>query len=171
MKSSHSLYKVSNSQSMQSRQFYLPKLHEPYPDPCLSAHHTDQAMYALTSARSYSSSQLSEDAFSSRSADRRGSPSSFYSTSSTGMQENRPLDRSLIRRASGGHAGAHLRQQTSSPALYMNDIYINQGSYEKPQTSLNARHQCDYCGKRFSRPSGLKVGSALYLFPQCLACS
>ncbi|KAJ7594565.1 hypothetical protein C8J56DRAFT_776159 [Mycena floridula] len=46
------------------------------------------------------------------------------------------------------------RHHLSSPAL------LHQQYYEPEYTqnfNSNARHECTYCGKRFSRPSGLKI--------------
>ncbi|THU87381.1 hypothetical protein K435DRAFT_762641 [Dendrothele bispora CBS 962.96] len=44
----------------------------------------------------------------------------------------------------------HFRHHSSSPILYN---YHGHGASGSP----NARHPCTYCGKRFSRPSGLKI--------------
>ncbi|KAK7450650.1 hypothetical protein VKT23_012961 [Stygiomarasmius scandens] len=43
------------------------------------------------------------------------------------------------------------RHHSSSPILY------NYHSHATGTGSSNARHQCTYCSKRFSRPSGLKI--------------
>ncbi|KAK7045551.1 hypothetical protein VNI00_007383 [Paramarasmius palmivorus] len=52
------------------------------------------------------------------------------------------------------YTGYQLRHQSSSPVLYQPYPPYDQHG---PDSTANAKHRCHFCGKRFSRPSGLKI--------------
>lgn len=115
-------------------------------------------MSVLASARSYPSSQISDYSFHVP-ADQGLDPWSSQSFSSSSVYASAVhYSNSPPIRVNSTYAHSHyqppypgaLRHHSSSPA--MQQYYAQE--YHAPS---NARHQCTYCGKKFSRPSGLKI--------------
>jgi hypothetical protein len=151
----------------QQQQYYSHKVHAPQQDPYRISTNNQMAM---GSTRSYSPSQISDDSSSyhspSSGLEYTGSTSAGYSSSypsSPKLYDQRQYEpsisahhRSYSRDNSGPYMPAFsLRNRASSPLLHR-----SVSMYEQETTGpipSNARHQCPYCGKRFSRPSGLKI--------------
>lgn len=135
------------------------------PYPYVSAYETDRA---VQEARSYSSGSKSQKL-------------EYYSPSGTGWQKMRspsPYDYpseqqarrydpiATHRRAFSYSEIQHSR--TPSPTLYRRQVFDKTSS----SPSSSSKHVCNYCGKRFSRPSGLKIhltthtGDKPYICPE-----
>lgn len=128
---------------------------------------TNQAISAINSARSYSPSQISDDSSSFHSPSSGGEPSSAwsYAPSSASYPSSPQIQAQLPQVHDGGLAyDSAQRFSRGSPYADAWSFRTSSPSNQKPmydlefsQSSSNARHQCSYCGKRFSRPSGLKI--------------
>ncbi|KAK7472483.1 hypothetical protein VKT23_000598 [Stygiomarasmius scandens] len=128
----------------QSQEYYSSRLQQTQPDPRLSMYQTNQAMPALSSAHSVTSQQY---------------PSNTYNTTGNSAYPADPRYAHVDHRyagtsrpnndhyhdpyASRSYQHDHMRGQSSSPV--------------SAYGGFSSRHQCGYCGKRFSRPSGLKI--------------
>jgi len=115
---------------------------------------TNQAMPALSSAHSVTSQQY---------------PSNTYHTTGNSAYPADPRYAHVDHRyagtsrpnndhyhdpyASRSHQHDHMRGQSSSPV--------------SAYGGFSSRHQCGYCGKRFSRPSGLKVSNTVRSQDRC----
>ncbi|KAJ3737478.1 hypothetical protein DFJ43DRAFT_1035179 [Lentinula guzmanii] len=116
-------------------------------DPRISALETNQAMSALASVRS---------------APARQYPSAPYSDHRDSAFISRPVghggydsmyDRSLIGYSGRQHNVDNTREFSSGSNLQSRPMYDQRNL----DSSSNMRHRCGVCGKRFSRPSGLKI--------------
>ncbi|KAJ4483483.1 hypothetical protein J3R30DRAFT_3448881 [Lentinula aciculospora] len=118
-------------------------------DPHISALETNQTMAALASARSASTRQYPTDPYGDPSHNRERAYNSLPAGRPGAMHDHH---------ISTGHTGTHhtvgnVRDFSSNFSLQSRPMY-DQRSMDNPSS---ARHQCNYCGKRFSRPSGLKI--------------
>lgn len=143
-------------------------IHEAYPshDIRISARHDNQVMSPFTPARSYSppSHIYDDSSHPSLGMDRGWSgyptpnyvPTSGFSGSESASYPNSPRIpdiRHSYRYSREPYADVS-RYRASSPALARPNV--SEFDYSHHVVS-NPRHQCTYCGKKFSRPSGLKI--------------
>lgn len=117
-------------------------------DPRVSAMETNQALHALASARS-APRQPSYDSHDN--GHYRGSEMGLYAAGHGGYDMNTHSSTGYPRVY---HTVDNTRDSSRSP-VYTRSPYDQRGA----DSSASTRHQCNYCGKRFSRPSGLKVSS------------
>lgn len=151
---------------------HQPSMHvqEHYPDPRMSAQHTNQALDTLTSVRSYPQPgrpMYEQDHYHQQASHDYGRDAHYSHSGPTRVYDNHRFDpvaynqQSRTNNNNNAHYNARephdlyrhdsFRHHSSSPVLYRN-------MQEMPSHSMSsARHQCTYCGKRFSRPSGLRV--------------
>ncbi|KAL0576298.1 hypothetical protein V5O48_005674 [Marasmius crinis-equi] len=151
-------------------QYHPSRIQVPPPDPHASAMQTDQALSALHQSHSRQYHQYPthdpyayhEVASSSRDRYMAESPMSYAASSNIPMRDPRdyatgpPLEHS---RSYHSYDEPSLRQYSSSPTMFRHSTMYGQGGSDS--SAANAKHQCKYCGKRFSRPSGLRRTSAL----------
>ncbi|KAI3604052.1 c2h2 conidiation transcription factor [Moniliophthora roreri] len=131
---------------------YLTRQH--VPDPHTSALQTDKVLSDLRQTRENSSimphypNDPYYHSYSDSDFGRRYDNS--YMTSST------PHDYHMLQRSRSQHTyeSYNLRHQSSSPVLYHPYSMYDRND---PDSVSNAKHQCRFCGKRFSRPSGLEI--------------
>ncbi|KAJ3784903.1 hypothetical protein GGU10DRAFT_356535 [Lentinula aff. detonsa] len=116
-------------------------------DPRISALETNQAMSALASVRSAPARQYSSAPY----GDHRDSP--FISRPVGHGGYDSMYDRSLIGYGGRQHNVDNTREFSSESNLQSRPMYDQRNL----DSSANMRHRCGYCGKRFSRPSGLKI--------------
>lgn len=119
-------------------------------DPRVSAIETNQALFALASVRSAppreSSYNSYDDAYYNRESEFGSRPTGH------GGYDMYPNARGSSGYPRAYHTVDNMRESSRSP-VYSRAMYDQRGVDNSP----NTRHQCGYCGKRFSRPSGLKV--------------
>ncbi|KAJ8076798.1 hypothetical protein PM082_001221 [Marasmius tenuissimus] len=140
-------------------------VHVSPPDPHASAMRTDLALSALRHSQPrqqthpYSTQRdpyaYSQAASSSRAGEYMMDSPMSYATA-RGTQDYPSVGPSLQRsRSYHSYDDAGMRQYTSSPNTYRHANMYGQSTLDN--SASNAKHQCKYCGKRFSRPSGLKI--------------
>ncbi|KAE9411584.1 hypothetical protein BT96DRAFT_1011369 [Gymnopus androsaceus JB14] len=119
-------------------------------DPRVSAIETNQALFALASVRSAppreSSYNSYDDAYYNRESEFGSRPTGH------GGYDMYPNARGSSGYPRAYHTVDNMRESSRSP-VYSRAMYDQRGVDNSP----NTRHQCGYCGKRFSRPSGLKI--------------
>ncbi|KAK0213086.1 hypothetical protein DFS33DRAFT_95325 [Desarmillaria ectypa] len=139
------------------------------PDPYVSAYETDRA---VRKARSYPSGGRSQQP-------------EYYNPSGTGWrkmrspspydypseQQARRYDPIATHRRALSYSEVQ-RSRTPSPELSRRPAYDQPSFKQSSSSPSSSKHACGYCGKRFSRPSGLKIhltthtGDKPYICPE-----
>ncbi|KAK0476671.1 hypothetical protein IW261DRAFT_1566749 [Armillaria novae-zelandiae] len=135
------------------------------PHPYISTYETDRVHEASSYSSGGRSQQLDYYSPSGSGWRKVRSPSPYDYPSE---QQARRYDPIATHRRAFSYSEVQL-SRTPSPALYRRPVYDH--ASVKSSSSSN-KHACEYCGKRFSRPSGLKIhltthtGDKPYICPE-----